>query len=525
MEDHPNLVPGYRDLSIVHSGAGAVTYRAVDEGSDAIVALRVQYDRSRTPPDELAALERASRDDHVVTVLETGYTTTGRRYTVSLYCNQGDLASSAPLPMREAVQAAVSAGKGLRALHSEGLIHGDMTPGRLLHAAGGPLLTGMATLRGLAAHSTPGVLEPVDLERVGLGFAAPEVLLRRAQTAASDVYGLGATLWSLLAGRIPFDAGDRSAAAERALTETEPPTPLVDVPQWLADILAKAMASDPADRYPTVRAFTDALEEGLRDAPALPIGWRQLPERLPEAADPGLPDDILGWGGPPSEPSRVLEFGAPAETLESLKAPKAPMAPEPHPTSLPQHLEALMSDDPPVPPAVPSRPAPSPRESRAVLRVVVALAIAVATVGTSAAGFMYWITKVERRPQAEPERSLVAPPTSPTTRVPPSAPAMARPGQAGQEYAPGQVKIVDSRVSIEVTWEDRSGGRAAHHVVGGPRGRTTSTLTSAPPGTEKVMVSALNPSVDYCLTVVAVVDVDRVARAEPVCTRRGIPNG
>ncbi|WP_192808594.1 hypothetical protein [Actinomadura montaniterrae] len=45
-------------------------------------------------------------------------------------------------------------------------------------------------------------------------------------------------------------------------------------------------------------------------------------------------------------------------------------------------------------------------------------------------------------------------------------------------------------------------------------------MASAPPGTAKVTVTALNPSVDYCLTVVAVLDVDRVAHAEPVCTHR-----
>jgi hypothetical protein len=82
------------------------------------------------------------------------------------------------------------------------------------------------------------------------------------------------------------------------------------------------------------------------------------------------------------------------------------------------------------------------------------------------------------------------------------------------------VRIVDARVSIEVTWKDASEGKAAHYIVGGPAGRTPSTLASARPGTSKIVVAALNPSVDYCLTVVAVVDVDRVAHAEPVCTRR-----
>ncbi|MGP4027385.1 hypothetical protein [Actinomadura sp. 3N407] len=117
-----------------------------------------------------------------------------------------------------------------------------------------------------------------------------------------------------------------------------------------------------------------------------------------------------------------------------------------------------------------------------------------------------------RSPRPEGSPSQAERPPAPT-----STPTAVRPVK---EYVPGQVRIADGRVSIEVSWKDGSGGRAAHYVVGGPSGRTPSTLASTPPGTTKVVVTALNPSVDYCLTVVAVVDVDRVAHAEPVCTRR-----
>ncbi|GAA0250474.1 hypothetical protein GCM10009527_053550 [Actinomadura nitritigenes] len=115
-------------------------------------------------------------------------------------------------------------------------------------------------------------------------------------------------------------------------------------------------------------------------------------------------------------------------------------------------------------------------------------------------------------------------PTSPggASQVPTSTPTAVRPAE---QYTPTSVRIADSRVSIEVSWKDASGGKAAYYVVGGPAGQRPSTLASTKQGATKVVVAALNPSVEYCLTVVAVVDVDRVAYARPVCTHRGKREG
>jgi hypothetical protein len=97
--------------------------------------------------------------------------------------------------------------------------------------------------------------------------------------------------------------------------------------------------------------------------------------------------------------------------------------------------------------------------------------------------------------------------------------------RSAEQYKPTGVRIVDSWVSIEVSWKDASDGKAAFYVVGGPAGHTPSTLANTKQGATKVVVAALNPSVDYCLTVVAILDVDRVAYAKPVCTHRGKRNG
>jgi hypothetical protein len=90
-------------------------------------------------------------------------------------------------------------------------------------------------------------------------------------------------------------------------------------------------------------------------------------------------------------------------------------------------------------------------------------------------------------------------------------------------HTPEQVRITDRQVVAALTWRDRSGGKAAHYVVGGPTGKTPTTLAEVPVGGQaRTEISGLNPTVNYCFTVVAILGVDEVAAAAPVCTKRRV---
>lgn len=503
-DDSSSLIPGYSELSIVHRGACSVTYRAVHEMTGTTVAIRVRLDGSETPAEELAALERASRSDHVLTVLESGRATTGQLYTASVFCARGAHAPD-PLPIEDAVGTAISMGKGLQALHDEGLVHGDVHPGRFLRGVARPLLTGAATARGLGTHSEPGFLEPVDPARVDGGFASPEALGRRPQTPRSDVYGLGATLWSLLAGRAPF-----AVDGERASGEVAPGVPRDDVPDWLRSVLEKAMASDPADRYPTAQAFTDALEENLHTVLS-PPPYEQ---------------------GPPGQTWQEPELDAdPYIFFPEQQTP----SPEQHVPSTEQHAPSLIQLAP-----LPEQHAPAGRFRRRGLVMVASVAFMLVVTALGAIALVADSGTGKQRSQAghppapvtgsstptpvstptSTPQTTPASPSTPTSK-PTSSPTAVRPAK---KYTPTQVRIVDNRVSIAISWTDGSEGKAAYYVVGGPPGHTPSTLASAPPGSTKAEIVALNPSVEYCLTVVAVVNVDQVAYTKPVCTHRGKRN-
>ncbi|MBO2456323.1 hypothetical protein [Actinomadura violacea] len=166
-------------------------------------------------------------------------------------------------------------------------------------------------------------------------------------------------------------------------------------------------------------------------------------------------------------------------------------------------------------------PKPPRSGSRRGKIVLMAGAVLVLVAGlTAAAVLTAGSGNPDRHPAAAatPAGSSPASASPPAAAVPTSSPTAVRPAE---QYKPANVRIVDSRVSIEVSWKDATGGKASYYVVGGPQGQRPSTLANTQPGATKVVVAALNPSVEYCLTVVAVVDVDRVAYAKPVCTHRG----
>src|SRR5262249_13706924 len=115
-------------------------------------------------------------------------------------------------------------------------------------------------------------------------YMAPEQAMgQRVLAAATDVYGLGATLYALLAGRPPF-GGKAVLGGLRAVTAAEPP-PLRElnarVPRDLETICLKCLHKDPRQRYPTAAALADDLRHFLDHQPirARPAGPLDRPRR------------------------------------------------------------------------------------------------------------------------------------------------------------------------------------------------------------------------------------------------------
>jgi WD40 repeat protein/serine/threonine protein kinase len=177
---------------------------------------------------------------------------------------------------RGVVRIGVQAAEALEYAHRNGILHRDIKPSNLLLDTQG---TVWVTDFGLAKADDSGELtNPGDL--VGtLRFMAPERFAGQADPR-SDVYSLGITLYELLTLRPAFDSTDRVRLIDR-VTHEDPPRPRTldpRIPRDLETIVLKAMAKDPADRYPTAVALAEDLRCLLADRPirARRIG---MPER------------------------------------------------------------------------------------------------------------------------------------------------------------------------------------------------------------------------------------------------------
>ncbi len=170
---------------------------------------------------------------------------------------------------------AAQVAQGLEALHAAGVIHGDIKPSNLLVVPGstpGDRPLGAKLLDfGLAA-----VLGRDDKSHRGTpGFAAPEVVRGELPTRAADLYGFGATLFTLIAGHPAFEAASSTSLLRRQQAGPPAARPLEEAgaPAPLVQLVLQLLASDPAQRPADARAVRRDLER-MHPAARRPLAER-----------------------------------------------------------------------------------------------------------------------------------------------------------------------------------------------------------------------------------------------------------
>ena len=149
--------------------------------------------------------------------------------------------------------------------HEGGVIHRDLNPLHILVGRGGrPCVTAFAHARSLTADqramsSAGGTVVAVP------AYMSPELAQGQKADRRSDVYSLGAMLYEMLAGQPPFTGHQPVATLLRVIQDPVPPLPpAVDAPgRAVQAACLKALAKDPAERFPTAKDFADALTAGL----------------------------------------------------------------------------------------------------------------------------------------------------------------------------------------------------------------------------------------------------------------------
>ncbi|WP_238588750.1 serine/threonine-protein kinase [Rhodococcus pyridinivorans] len=305
---------GFVEPVIVGRGGFGVVYRCRQPALDRVVAVKVigsgleRGDRVRFLREQ-QAMGRLSGHPNIVPVFEAGVTGTGRPYIVMPFHHRDSLdvwiTNSGPRSVTEVLDIGIKLAGAVETAHHAGILHRDIKPANvLLSEYGEPQLTdfGIARLTD-RQDTTSGLL-------IGSpAYTAPELLRGSQPSAASDIYALGATLFTALAGRPAFgrcQSEELMAQLRRIDADPIPDLRAFGVPDGIWEVIARSMARSPADRFDSA----SALGEALRTAGAqlgylvaeLPVPGEWKEQNRPVREDPeAVHTAAYVHAGPPAE--------------------------------------------------------------------------------------------------------------------------------------------------------------------------------------------------------------------------------
>ncbi|HRQ24479.1 MAG TPA: protein kinase, partial [Anaerolineales bacterium] len=264
----------YRLLEKIGEGGMAVVYKAQDTGLGRFVAVKV-IRRGAFPPKQiehiLKRFEREARAQaklshpNILTIFDYGEFE-NQPYLVMEYVPHGslkDLLKGRPISWNRAAPIIASVARALAAAHAQGIIHRDVKPSNILMANGrDPMLAdfGIAKLVESDADTS-------DLTGTGMGIGTPEYMAPEQASGKSidhraDIYALGIVLYQMVTGRLPFK-GDTPLAIMLLKNTQKVPNPRQyspDLPRAAENILIKALARNPEERFKDMQEFAAALE-------------------------------------------------------------------------------------------------------------------------------------------------------------------------------------------------------------------------------------------------------------------------
>jgi serine/threonine protein kinase/formylglycine-generating enzyme required for sulfatase activity len=278
---HPALPAGsmlgkYRLLSVLgHGGMGNV-YAAEDPLIKRKVAIKVlppEFARDKSLIDRLLAeAQAAGRLNHpnVVTIYDVNHDVDSYFIVMELVPGgsvQDYLAKKGSPGWRAATKLVGEACKALQAAHEIGLIHRDIKPSNLMLTSDGHVKVadfGLAKIEAsdVTMHTQPGTILGTP------AFMSPEQCRGDKIDLRTDIYSLGCTYYAILTGKPPFEAASSMQVmfAHCSAPIPDPRAMNIDAPEGVVEILQKALAKNPDERYATAKAMLADLRAVLSGA-------------------------------------------------------------------------------------------------------------------------------------------------------------------------------------------------------------------------------------------------------------------
>ncbi|HSD65368.1 MAG TPA: serine/threonine-protein kinase, partial [Vicinamibacteria bacterium] len=279
MAEHASTIGRYEIVREIGRGAMGVVYEARDPVLDRTVALKVIQpspagDEARVFEERFlgeARIAAALQHPGIVVVHDVGRDPASGALFIALELLRGetlaDLGSKGPLDWHEVLRIVDQVARALHHAHVHGVVHRDIKPANVVVLPSGEV---KVTDFGIARLETARARLTTTGEFVGTPlYTAPEQAKTEEVDGRADVFSLASVAYTLLTGRAAFYAPTIPGIVHRVVYEE--PEPLSrhvrDVPADVERVLSRALAKDPALRYPTAQAFAEDAEDVLAGRP------------------------------------------------------------------------------------------------------------------------------------------------------------------------------------------------------------------------------------------------------------------
>jgi len=272
----------YHVIEPLGKGGMASVYKAFDSTLERNVAIKIIRSDAIVGDDQAQFLIRFQREaralaqlDHpyILKVLDYGEQA-GIPYLVMPFVEGGTLKEKMghPMPYREAAALLAPIARALEYAHQLKIIHRDVKPANILISRSGtPILSDFGIAKMLGSRET------TQLTATGIGigtpdYMAPEQWMGKADQY-TDMYSLGIVFFQMITGHLPFSAETPAAVLIKHMQDPLPRPSLFvpGLPEPVEQILFKALAKDPGNRFPNMGAFAEVLEQlALSDKTTLP---------------------------------------------------------------------------------------------------------------------------------------------------------------------------------------------------------------------------------------------------------------
>jgi serine/threonine protein kinase len=366
----PPRIPGFNYVSLLGSGGFSDVYLYEQDRPRRKVAVKVLLSGLKTEgarrrfESEANLMAQLSSHPFIVTIFEAEVTEDGHSYLAMEYCSRPSLDvryRRQRFSVDEVLAVGIQVASAVETAHRAGIAHRDIKPANILVTDyNRPALTDFGISGTLAGD--------VDEDAgMSIPWSPPEQFRDgNVDGVLVDVWALGATLYTLLAGRSPFVLpGADNSQRELISRITNMPVPRLgraDVPESLELALATAMAKQPASRYSSAHAFALALQRIQAELNLSVTPFEVLEERQPDDVHPdeGVEEtrvrnvasiDPDRTGSAPTFPARTKPLDGAGAPQPAWPAPPAPMPAVP----APQPVNGLG-------PGIPPSAAPAARE-------------------------------------------------------------------------------------------------------------------------------------------------------------------